>query len=994
MQSTSSEVGLFQVKSKAVHAGAGAGKTYNLTLDVTAFAKNFFNAHKRWPRVVVTTFTKKATQELSERILQRAMDTETDTMPFVNSGYYLQVSTIHGILDRMLKECGSHMGLRRDFTYMSSSEAVFLSKKVLKSILDKEGQYIDLVRHYSFRDLHNLLQEAGEHPLAGYSPVSEQDLMALLTEQVSALKAELIDVIGQIQGMELTPKWGEVLSLMESLTLLVNTKNWEANRKRIGELLENLSLNGLKPRKEGPLLDIYPRFKDCVDGLREFSEEYYSSSCMKLADKYNKQFGQLLNDYTTKLHLEKKTINKIEISDLEVFAQQMMMTNKADVEKYARQFDYWVIDEFQDTSPLQLELLTTLIGSSPYHIVGDPQQSIYLFRGARSEVFSGAVEVIKKNNGDYVQLIKNYRSQEKALETINFLTNKLGPAFSPMEPTKPTENDEPSLYIQAGCSEEYELAHVYRHVLNLLEKGARFEDIAILVRKNEQLKTVGEYLSSQKIPVHLSSSGQFWRRREVMDCILLLKFILNPYDEAALTALLRMPFLPTTDEDIVGWIQDDEPLWAYLSQAQANATSAVAANTYQILNDILQVAQLQGVVHGFLNALDKFKFFDHHLIYDSSGRAEGNVWMFIHKLRTFESTTSGTFFDFIADCEKAEFLVATSDAPGAIDNNKIAIMTIHAAKGLQFEHVLMPFMATEQYIENKKQFLVDEIRKKWCIRTPSSEKELSTSSSLYEKNILAYFKTLLQDEDARLFYVAITRAIQSIYVSWNSDVKNRSWSHYFCDFKKEVGTHKLIKSHYHVYANDVGEQKPTLSATNTQTVVAPYKILEKQSQTTAVTDFVSGASFKQTDKNFYKIRLGILFHKLLETLAKPVNIDVRATVEAWFGDDAETVADALNYILQLEEPPVAQLLKAGKPEWGFLNKDGDSFIQGQIDLWGIIDNTLWVIDYKSGSTVNEIQLIHQLSSYALALKKYLHWQGDIQLGVVYPFSKKTFVRDM
>ncbi|MCC6137775.1 MAG: UvrD-helicase domain-containing protein, partial [Bdellovibrionaceae bacterium] len=929
----------FEVKTKAVKAGAGAGKTYNLTIDVTQFAKNFRAHNERWPRVVVTTFTKKATQELSERILQKAIDTDAELLPFVNSGFYLQVSTIHGVLDRLLKECGSLLGLRRDFAYLSTAEALFLSKKVLKTILDEESQFVDLTSHYSFRDLHKLLSEAQDHPLEGYSFVSSTDLYELLTQNVKKTKNSLIEVLSKLQSETLTPKWQEVSGILESVVIHLDVKNWSVNQKRISELMATITLNGLKPRKEGSLLDLYASFKACVDQLRLYEESYYHATSIELAGKYNGQFQKLLTTYIDRLHEEKKSINKIEIADLEVFAQKLILAHKQAVQVYARNFDYWVIDEFQDTSPLQLELLSTLIGKMPYYIVGDPQQSIYLFRGARAEVFTAAVENIQKNNGEYLHLTKNYRSQEKVLETINYLSQKLGPAFSTMEATKPSENAAPALYMQPSCDEEQELDFLYRHVSGLIHGGAQLQDIAILVRKNDQLKQVGEFLSNRKIPVHLSSSGQFWRRREVLDSVILLKFLLNPYDENNLFSLLRMPFFACTDEDIVLWANTKAPLWSHLLE------TAKDASTVQLLQSLLDVTQEKGYVHGFIEALQTLHFFDKHFVYDPSGRSEGNVWMFIHKLRTFESSSTGNFYDFIAECEKAEFLEATSDAPGAIDNNKIAIMTIHAAKGLQFDHVLMPFLGGELYIENKKDFLVDEVRKKWCIRTPSSEDELSTSSSLYEKDILSYYKTRLQEEDLRLFYVAITRAIQSIYVSWKTDVKDRSWSHFFNELEKTPGTHTLkasAASSYQVYSNDLAGVDATPVLLKNIEIPAPYREREAVAETTAVTDFVEKATYKQTDANFYKIRLGILFHRLLETLAKPVDVDLRTTIVNWFGDDSEKVADALNYILQLEEPPMSRLLKEGKPEWGFLNKDGASYIQGQIDLWGIVDDTLWV----------------------------------------------------
>jgi len=366
--------------------------------------------------------------------------------------------------------------------------------------------------------------------------------------------------------------------------------------------------------------------------------------------------------------------------------------------------------------------------------------------------------------------------------------------------------------------------------------------------------------------------------------------------------------------------------------------------------------------------------------------------MFIHKLKTFEATASGSFFDFISDCEKSEYLESTSDAPGSIDNNKVSVMTIHAAKGLQFDHVIMPYLADEQYIENTKNFLVDEVRKKWCIRTPRSESELSTSSSLYEKDILAYYKTRLQEEDLRLFYVAITRAVKTIYVSWCEKVKTRSWTRLLTQFSTEPGLHSIDESQYFVYPMEITSEVALATDATPIQVPDAFRTKEHKEVTHAVTELVEIKAFRQTEANFYKIRLGILFHRLLEVLAKPVQIDLRATIQAWFGEDAEKVAEALNYILQLEKPPLSRLLKEGKPEWSFLNKDGDSFIQGQIDLWGIVDGTLWVVDYKSGGFVEETQLLSQLSAYGNALKKYLNWQGPVELAVVYPFQKKYIVK--
>ena len=142
-----------------------------------------------------------------------------------------------------------------------------------------------------------------------------------------------------------------------------------------------------------------------------------------------------------------------------------------------------------------------------------------------------------------------------------------------------------ALYLAPNCADEQELPALKAHIQHLIASGAEFRQIAILVRDNGQLTDIGMYLSRHHMPVHLASSGRFWKRREVRDCLLLLKFLLNPYDTVNLASLLRMPFFPCTDEDIARWQREASPLWetvktsghtaaALLGQFLENAKSA------------------------------------------------------------------------------------------------------------------------------------------------------------------------------------------------------------------------------------------------------------------------------------------------------------------------------------------------------------------------------------------------------------------------------------
>ena len=100
---------------------------------------------------------------------------------------------------------------------------------------------------------------------------------------------------------------------------------------------------------------------------------------------------------------------------------------------------------------------------------------------------------------------------------------------------------------------------------------------------------------------------------------------------------------------------------------------------------------------------------------------------------------------------------------------------------------------------------------------------------------------------------------------------------------------------------------------------------------------------------------------------------------------------ALTYV-RTEGAADGELLSSGRSEWGFTSH-GDNYIEGQI-TWGIVDGTLWVVDYKSGERIDRTKLMHQLATYALAVKKHLHWQGEVRMAAIFPFMEKTILQEM
>jgi ATP-dependent helicase/nuclease subunit A len=524
--------------------------------------------------------------------------------------------------------------------------------------------------------------------------------------------------------------------------------------------------------------------------------------------------------------------------------------------------------------------------------------------------------------------------------------------------------------------------------------------MSVLVRTNAQLEDVGAHLNSKGLPVHLHSSGLFWERREVQDAVALLKFFLNPFDDLNLVKLLRAPFISITDRQLAEALRSrDRSAWESVRDGMKSGEYGSAG---QKLFEFLSLAPKLGVVVAFQRGLEALGFFDLHLRYDPTGRAEGNLWKLVHLLKTFERERGANLIRFVNDAERPERMDRTVDAPGSVEPNKINIMTVHAAKGLQFDYVFLPFLGKDPRDEKFRRFSVDEAAKKWSVRAPTSEEETSSSASLFEKKVIADFRARQLEEDLRVFYVAYTRAKKQLYFSWSRPAGTSSWARYLTAFDTEAGIHQGEGFTFSVH--HVDKPVAAIAAPNfTAYKEIPPLFKEKRDQPWAneyheehavTTVLADDIPFKKNYKNsFLRKTEGILFHKILEIIKYPTQKDIGALVGEWFPGDEERVGAALNYALALQDPPLVELIKNGHVEWAFRTKKSAPFkeLEGQIDLWGQACGKLWLVDYKSGEKVLKEKSFRQLRVYASAVKDYLGWKDEIHLAVVYPFLQEAFI---
>ena len=403
-----------------VRAGAGAGKTTNLIYRVVDQALEFKQGHGRWPKTVLTTFTRKATQELRERLLIYSFRENPQALEFVQSGSFLSVTTIHGLFHGFLTRYGRTVGLASEIQIVDENQVAFWRRQILKDLLIR-GQVPGFLGSFGISRLLDSLREfESVYWIPLYRSLGILDFGTLYQNYCQKIAWKLRKFIGEASSGLTNEKWREYWKNLEELieqlsrtpssrevsfadtghfyqtpdSLKVKIddnpqqRGWVRKRETLVALKEGL----LKPRKSknNPGLsdeqkkDLDKILKTLDDFLKkeEFDPKHWPGIVSQL-EEFNR-FACLFMD---KLIAYKKREMALEPDDLEFFSLELVRKYPDKARNFSNDVDIWFVDEFQDTSPLQLEILDKLIADKPYYLVGDSLQSIYSFRGARSEVF-------------------------------------------------------------------------------------------------------------------------------------------------------------------------------------------------------------------------------------------------------------------------------------------------------------------------------------------------------------------------------------------------------------------------------------------------------------------------------------------------------------------------------------------------------------------------------------------------------------------------------
>lgn len=268
---------------------------------------------------------------------------------------------------------------------------------------------------------------------------------------------------------------------------------------------------------------------------------------------------------------ELKAYNAVDFDDLLVLAVQILEKNPDLLEHYQQFYRYQMVDEYQDTNPVQYRLLRLLAGGhGNLCVVGDDDQSIYGFRGAD-------VETILNFERDFpgtrlIKLEQNYRSTGNILAAANAVIKNNNKRKEKALWT--ADSSGPLIDYLICVDDEDEACQVIErlHVERGRDQQLEYADFAILYRTNSQSRSFEEQLRYQDIPYVLIGGQQFFDRKEVKDVIAYLKVLLNPFDEVNLLRILNYPKrnigASSADKLIRYSAENEEPLWTVLQQSE------------------------------------------------------------------------------------------------------------------------------------------------------------------------------------------------------------------------------------------------------------------------------------------------------------------------------------------------------------------------------------------------------------------------------------------
>ncbi len=716
--------------------------------------------------ILVITFTNNAAAELRSRI--RAALTERGRPDLAQQLHGAWVSTIHSFCGRLLRTYPLAVGIDPGFRELAGEHGAVLRGEACERALERfvEGsdpEKLRLLATYGSGTLRRRLTGVYEKLRSSARPlVLAPDADPHLDEELAAWKAEAEILLADPaatdnqreaarSAIELVPRIEVLIDLRGQRVSGQRGAAYEEARKRVEQAaLNTLALTDLALLQE--LLEL-------------FAAEYAAG---------------------------KERESALDFEDLQLIARDLLAGNDAVREAEQLRFRAIMVDEFQDTNALQCELVDLLAGGPPKDVftVGDEFQSIYGFRDADLEVFRSR----RESAAQRLPLTRNYRSRAEVLAAVNYLfAPEFGDDFQPLtasgdfpdpvfgHPVELLVTDKESYKGSGEHWRRAEARHIARRVRELVDTGAAEpSEIVLLFQAGTDAEGYEEELRALGLPTYRSTGRRYFGQQQVVDLMMYLRLLWNRYDDEAVAAVLASPFVGVSNDALV-LIRRHAGRRPLFTGIERSLPEALDRDDVRLLRAFRQRFErlVAASARVSLERLCELVVSEHDYDLAVLARADGarryaNLRKLMRLARSYEELRGRDLEGFVRFIFRQEALGASQvEAVSEEGGNSIRLLTIHAAKGLEFKVVVVadagregvgPAPADEILALADGRFgfqLVDPVTGR--NRPVFDYEEVRSAKEAAEVN-----------ERLRLYYVAMTRASERLIVSGAADESEKT----------------------------------------------------------------------------------------------------------------------------------------------------------------------------------------------------------------------------
>ena len=554
----------------------------------------------------------------------------------------------------------------------------------------------------------------------------------------------------------------------------------------IKEVVENLNLSEFKELNVSFLKAQIDKFKNDNISIDKVESEAQTFEDEKIVEVYRAYCDRL------------KSNNALDFNDLLLLPIRLLKENAKILNLYQKTWKYVLVDEFQDTNSPQFEIVSLLAGKHKnITVVGDDDQSIYGWRGANIDnILTNFQETFAKNIE--IKLEKNYRSTQRILDGAwSVVSNNKNRAEKKLEATR-GKGDKISI-ISTGSDEEESNAICDSIKSEIKINKNTFKDFAVLYRTNAQSRSIEQAMVKEGLPYNIVGGTKFYDRKEIKDVLAYLTLVANNNDDIALKRIINFPVRGIGEKSIK----------IFVDLAAKKKISLF--ESLEFCRELKLRGKQQDSIENFYNSIKKFsnlletldpKELTRTLLeefnienYYKNNPVEQDRYDNIQELKAsvdkFSDQIGGNLKDFLQEISLFTDIDEWDDK-----ENSITLMTVHAAKGLEFPTV---------FVTGLEQGLFP------LVRIDDGPDQM--------------------EEERRLFYVAVTRAMNQVYLL-NAKYRRRfgamnTTSFIQSDFLNEIDEDVIkVKSYKSVYTRRIvgtGQQKK-IQISRTVTEFDDFKI--------------------------------------------------------------------------------------------------------------------------------------------------------------------------